>query len=246
MDRDLNRQEPTTPGLTNRDVATEADVRRSMIMARDVGVAHPEMVENLSVLRPEKVEPFGQDLVHWGSIWGGFFAYVACASILSALAISVGAIRVAPTTVPPPAGQVVATVGITAGIIMLLSCFVGGLLGGWTSNLRSRWPCTVNGLFFASLVIAAPVLLALGVALLTASGTAAATANAAALRGGVFMPGGFAVDARTLDMIASNVGWFSLGSILLLIVGALGYYAGMRAHLNDLGIKLEKPRQAKA
>lgn len=235
MDREVNRQEPSTPGLTNRDLASETDLRRSMIMARDVGVAHPEVAEARAPVDLNKVEPFGRDLVHWGSIWGAFFAYLACMAILTALALSIGAIRITPATAPP-AGQVATTLGVATGIIMLLSTFVGGMLGGWTSNLRSRAPCLVNGIYFSSVVIAAPVILALVTAMLTASATTAAAANAVATRGTALLPGGLVLDTRTMDVIASNVGWFSLGSILLLAVGAVGYLVGMRAHMRDLGI----------
>lgn len=237
MDRDFNRPEGNVPRTENLDVAPELDVRRTMVMARDVAPTHPELVENLGITRIEKVEPFGADLVHWGSIWGGFFTYLALTLILAAAAVSVGAIAVTPTPAgAPPAGQTAGAVGATMGVIMLLATFVGGLLGGWTSNLRSRWPAIVNGLVYASVVIVAPVLLTMLLGMLTASATAGAVAQVQAARGSIYLPGGLGLNAATMDAIASNVGWFSLGSILLLAVGALGYFVGMRAHLADLGL----------
>lgn len=226
MDREFNRQDVA---------ATGTDVRRSMIMARDVAPTHPEMIENLGITRMEKVEPFGSDLIHWGSIWGGWFTYLALTLILTAAAVSVGALSVTPTGVAPDAGQVAGTVGVTMGIILLLSTFVGAVLGGWTSNLRSRWPAIVNGIVYASLVIAAPVIMTLLLGILSASATAGAVAQAQATQGGVNVPG-FNMNAAMVDAIAANVGWFSLGSILMLVVGAVGYFLGMRLHLADLGL----------
>ncbi|HEY9856494.1 MAG TPA: hypothetical protein V6D05_12205 [Stenomitos sp.] len=241
MDREFNRQEVNVPGTPNLDTAAGPDLRRSMIMGRDVAPTHPELIENLGITRVEKVEPFGADLVHWGSIWGGFFAYLALTLILVAAAVSVRAITVAPATAPN-AGQIAGAVGVTMGIILIVATFVGAVLGGWTSNLRSRWPSVVNGLIYSSLVICAPVLVTMLLGLMTTSATTAAVAQVQAARGGVFVPA-FNVNAATLGAVASNVGWFSLGSILLLIVGALGYFLGMRAHLMDLGIEPRPMRE---
>lgn len=226
MERDVN--------INQGNVESATDLRRSMIMARDVTTAHPEMVENMGVTRADKVEPFGQDLVHWGSIWGGFFTYMALVSILSAFAIAVGAVNV--NAAGTNAGQAVGGIGIAVGIIMLVATFVGAVLAGWTSNIRSSWPATVNGLIYASLVITAPLLLTLFLGVLTTSATAGAVANAQALRGGVFAPGTLGVSPATLAGIGANVGWFSLGSIVMLLLGAFGYLLGMRAHLADLGL----------
>jgi len=212
-----------------------------MIMARDVAPTHPELIENLGITRLEKVEPFGADLIHWGSIWGGFFAYLTLTFILAAAAVSIRAITVAPATAPN-AGQVGGAVGVTMGVILIVSTFAGAVLAGWTSNLRSRWPSVVNGLVYASLVICAPVLMTMLLGIMTTSATAAAVAQVQAARGGVFVPA-FNVNAATLGAVASNVGWFSLGSILLLIVGALGYFVGMRAHLMDLGLERRTVRR---
>ncbi|HEY9898600.1 MAG TPA: hypothetical protein V6D00_05415 [Pantanalinema sp.] len=223
MERDYHRPEADAPTATDVDL----DIRRNMLLARNVTTAHPEMVENMAVTRYEKVEPFGNDLVHWGSIWGGFFAYLACATILSALAIAARAINPA---------QPAATIGFTVGAIMLVSTFVGALLAGWTSNLRSRYPAAVNGIIYASLVMTLPLLFGLFTGAMAASATTGAVAGAQATQGGVFVPGGLALDPRTLSMLAGQVGWFSVGSILLLAVGAAGYLAGVRSHMNDLGL----------
>lgn len=223
MERDYNRPEANAPAASDVDL----DIRRNMLMARGITTAHPEMIENMTVTRLEKVEPFGYDLVHWGSIWGGFFAYLACATILTALAIAARAINPA-----QPAG----TIGFTVGVIMLVSTFAGAVLAGWTSNLRSRYPAAVNGIIYASLVVTLPLLFGLFTGAMAASATTGAVAGAQAAQGGVYVPGGFGFDARTMNMVASQVGWFSLGSLLILAVGAAGYLVGVRSHLNDLGL----------
>jgi len=229
MDRETNRPE------VGVNVESGSEVRRGMAMARDLGVTqtHPEAVENMAVTRREKVEPFGWDLVHWGSIWGGFFTYLALVTILGAWGISAGAISASPANAPSAgtAGQI----GVGVAIVMLVATFGGAVLAGWTSNLRSRWPAVVNGLIYASLVLTAPILFTLMVGAMTASATAGAVAQVTAARGGVYTLNILGLDANTMGAIASNVGWFGLGAILLLAVGALGYYLGMRLHLRDLG-----------
>ncbi|MBO9540233.1 hypothetical protein J7643_06545 [bacterium] len=223
MERDYNRPEANAPSASDVDL----DIRRNMLMARNVTTAHPEMVENMTVTRLEKVEPFGADLVHWGSIWGGFFAYLACATILSAFAIAARAINPA---------QSAATIGFTVGLIMLVSTFVGAVLAGWTSNLRSRYPGAVNGIIYASVVLTLPLLFGLFAGTLAASATTGAVAGAQAAQGGIYMPGSVGLDPRTLSALGGNVGWFSVGSIVILALGAVGYLVGMRSHMNDLGL----------
>lgn len=231
MERDYQRSDTDAPTASDVDL----DIRRNMLMARNVTTAHPEMVENMAVTRYEKVEPFGNDLVHWGSIWGGFFAYLACVTILSALAIAVRALNPA---------QPAATIGFTVGAIMLISTFVGAVLAGWTSNLRSRYPAAVNGIIYASVVLSMPLLFGLLTGALAASATTGAVAGAQATQGNVYMPGGLGLDPRSLNMMAGQVGWFSLGSILLLAVGAFGYLAGVRSHMKDLGLT-PRPKHVK-
>lgn len=231
MDRDFNR-EVNVPPTGNLDVAP--DVRRSMIMARDVAPLHPELVENMSVTRTEKVEPFGSDLVHWGSIWGAFFMCLSSVLVLGSLAAWIGAVSVTPATAPP-AGTVATTAGITAAVILLIATYVGGLLGGWTSNIRSRWPNIVNGLVYGSLVLVAPAIFSLVLSAMVTSITANAANADQLLRGGLYTPSGLGIDPGMLISAGANVGWLFLGSILVLALGALGFYSGMRAHLADLG-----------
>lgn len=157
--------------------------------------------------RAEIRDDLGTDLIRWGSIWGGFFSFLAIATILGAIAIAAGGI---PATVTP-------AVGVTVALILLVSTFASALLAGWTSNIRRAGPALVNGVVFAAVITSLPLLLA----------TAAA---------GVALAPGGPVDFTTpaLNMIRANLLVFSLGTILMLAVGALGYFSGMKAHLRDL------------
>jgi len=239
MDREINRAPETTGAATPEGTA---EIRRGMVMARDVGVttAHPEAVENLGITRVEKVEPFGYDLVHWGSIWGGFFANLAATVILGTLAVGIGLASVSPAA-PPAAGQIAVTIGIVGAIVSFISCFVGALLAGWTSNLRSRMPALVNGLIFGSFVATVPLLVVMAAGILTSSATAGAVANAQALRGGVFSPA-LGLNPGVMGPLAANAWGFFVYTIIQVAIGAAGYMLGMRSHLSDLGLVPEQMR----
>ncbi|HBN09235.1 MAG TPA: hypothetical protein DD435_11510 [Cyanobacteria bacterium UBA8530] len=190
---------------TNTEVSP--DIRRSLIMARGM----PEVEERAARPLYEKLEPFGTDLMHWSSIWAGFFLYFAVASILGAVVIAAGGI---------PVGAPASTVGAVTAVIMVLSLFISAFLAGWTSNLRSLGPVLVNGAVLASLIIAIPLLGSIGFAAFTAATT----------------PGPIDFTPTTLSVIRANLAMFSFGSILLLAAGMLGYWAGLKAHLGNLGL----------
>lgn len=192
--------------IRNKDVReNRADVETTprITMVREPEAVRERMTER--VHRP--LDVLGNDLVHWGSIWGGVFMFLAFASILSALAIAIGGI---PATFT-------AGVGATVGTILILSTFLAAFFAGWTNNVRSVGPSIVNGLIFASLLASLPLLLTS-----VAAGVALAPAGPINLTG------------PAIALIRANLVVFSVGTILMLAAGALGFWAGMRAHLADL------------
>lgn len=240
MDRDRDVNMPRTNVEAPRaDVGTEPDLRRSMIMGRGLDTTANVREVDLPFTRNEQIAPMAGDEMRWGSIWGGFLTYFVVALTLAALAVAIGALSAPPAApgAPPPA--IGGTAAFVAGIVLLLSTFVGGLVTGWTANLRTGWGSILNGLVYGSVVVAFPVLLALftmsiasGVAAGGAAAQEAATAGTQITRGA--LPTGLNLDAGTIQMLAGNVGWFSLGSLLILAAGIVGSWLGMRAHLNQV------------
>lgn len=239
MDRDRDVNLPRTNVEVNRgDVGNEPDIRRSMIMGRGLDTTMSNREVDLPFVRNEQISPLAGDEMRWGSIWGGFLTYFVVALTLAALAVAIGALNVSPAA-GADAGQVAATAGIVGGIVLLLSTFIGGLVTGWTCNLRTGWGSILNGLVYGCLVVAFPVLLALLTTSITSGVTAGTLAATEATRPGQqitenALPAGLNLDANTIQMLAGNVGWFSLGSLLILGAGILGTWLGMRAHLNQV------------
>lgn len=238
MDRDRDVNMPRSNVEAARaDVGTEPDLRRTMIMGRGLETTADIREVDLPFVRNEQIAPMAGDEMRWGSIWGGFFTYFALTMILGALAIAIGALAISPTA-PGPAEQVATTAGVVGGIVLLLATFVGGLVTGWTANLRTGWGTILNGLVYGSLVLGLPLLLAVvSLSLGSALGSGVAAGQAAAAPGGAqvqFPAMGLTFDAATFQVVGQNVGWFSLGGILILAVGILGAWLGMRAHLNQV------------
>lgn len=234
-DRDVNMARSNLEA-PRADVTTEPDLRRSMIMGRGLDTASDIRDLDLPFVRNEQISPMAGDEMRWGSIWGGFLTYFVTALTVSALMVAIGAVAVSPAT-EGAASTIAGTAAIVVPIIMLLATFVGGLVAGWTANLRTVWGTLLNGLVYGALVVAFPVLVAL-FTMSIASGVAAggAAVQEAAAAGQQLTASGLpaGLDSTTVAMLAGNVGWFSLGSILILAVGILGTWLGMRGHLDQV------------
>lgn len=240
MDRDVNLPRPNVEAASV-DVGTEPDIRRGMIMGRGLDFAETEREAERSFMRNEQIAPRAGDEMRWGSIWGGYFAYFALTLVLGALAVAIGAAATptAPTGVAPGAPSPIAagTAGVVTGIVLLLATFVGALITGWTANLRSVWGSVMNGFVLGALISTLPVLLAivtLGLGSAVASGVAAGQAAVQPGTPQLNLPSGLGLDAATLRLLGANVGWFSLGILLIHGVSVLGSWLGMRAHLNQV------------
>ena len=238
MDRDRDVNMPRTNVEAPRaDVGTEPDLRRSMIMGRGLDTTANVRDVELPFVRNEQISPMTGDEMRWGSIWGGFFAYFALTLVLGALAVAIGATSAAPGPAGAPTGVAPTTAGVVTGIVLLLATFVGALITGWTSNLRSVWGSILNGFVLGALISSVPVLLAiftLSLGSAVASGVAAGQAAVAPGGPTLNVPSGLGLDAATIRLLAGNVGWFSLGILLIHGVAVLGSWLGMRAHLNEV------------
>lgn len=237
MDRDRDVNMPrTNVEAKSVDVGTEPDIRRSMIMGRGLETSEVGRDVDLPFTRNEQISPMAGDEMRWGSIWGGFFAYFALTLVLGALAVAIGAATVAPTPGAAP-GVSPGAAGLVTGIVLLLATFVGALITGWTANLRSAWGSILNGFVLGALISSLPVLLAVFTVSLgsaVASGVAAGQAAVAPGTPSLNLPTGFGLDAATIRLLGGNVGWFSLGVLLIHAVAVVGTWLGMRAHLDQV------------
>jgi hypothetical protein len=241
MDRDRDVNMPRSNIEAPRaDVGTETDLRRTMIMGRGLDTTADVREVDLPFTRNEQISPMAGDEMRWGSIWGGFFAYFALTLVLGALAVAIGAATVAPAPGAAPGtapGVAPTTAGVVTGLVLLLATFVGALITGWTANLRSGWGTILNGFVLGALISSLPVLLAiftLSLGSAVASGVAAGQAAVAPGTPSLNLPTGLGLDAATIQLLGSNVGWFSLGVLLIHAVAVLGTWLGMRAHLNEV------------
>lgn len=217
MERDTSRLEG------NVESAGSAEVRRGMIMARDVGTTHPEMLESRQLI--QSPELMGHQLIEWGSIWGASFVYLSLAAVLGGFAVSAGVLANV-----GPVNQTETGIGIAVtAVIAFISAICAGIVGGWTSNLRSYWPTLVNGLVLGAFITTAPMLFLMAVSSFAAGTAGAAAANQATNNLPMFGTG-------TLSTIGANLGWFSLSVLLTWGLCAYGYVLGVNRHLADLNI----------
>lgn len=217
MERDTSRVEG------NVESAGSTEIRRGMVMARDVGTTHPEMLESRQLV--QSPELMGRQLIEWGSIWGASFVYFALAAVLGGFAVSAGILANAG---PITQGEAGVGLAVTA-VIACLSAIVAGIVGGWTSNLRSFWPTLVNGLVLGAFLTTAPMLFLMAVSSVAAGAAGAAIADQPALNLPMF-------GAGTLSTVGANLGWFSLVALVIWGLCAWGYVIGVQRHLNDLNL----------
>jgi hypothetical protein len=236
MDRDVNLPRPNVEAAS-MDVGTEPDIRRSMIMGRGLDTSEFGREVDMPFVRNEQISPLAGDEMRWGSIWGGFFAYFALTLVLGALAVAIGASTAAPPPAGTPPGIAAGTAGVVTGLILLLATFAGALITGWTANLRSAWGSILNGFVLGALISSLPVLVAVFTLSLGSAVASGVAAGQAAIQPGtpqLSMPSGLGLDAATLRLLGANVGWFSLGVLLIHAVAVVGTWLGMRAHLNEV------------
>ncbi|MBI6546578.1 MAG: hypothetical protein HY692_07270 [Cyanobacteria bacterium NC_groundwater_1444_Ag_S-0.65um_54_12] len=181
-------------------IRTEGEVRRGMVMARDLGVAPSEESPTIAVA--------SGDMVHWGSVWGGFFVTLASGLILMALPIAFGA---------RPASTVSAWGLILAMIGALIATYVGSLLTGYLCGAWNRTLAGLNGLILGCVIVASTVLASIG-------GAAAGRVM------GLFPLSAF-ITPNTVTPEAIGAGWgFIISAILLVAVGFAGGVQGENLH----------------
>ncbi len=174
----------------------EPVLRTSVVMARDLGVAPTEDRPTIAVA--------SGDMVHWGSIWGGFMVAVAVGLVLAALPIAFG---VRPAATPSWWGLTLAVIG------GLVATYAGALCTGYLSGVYNRICAGFNGLILGCLLVASTVL--------------AAVSGAAAARMAGLFPLSAIVTPNTVTPEAIGSAWgFIIAALLVVTVGYAGSLQG--------------------
>lgn len=173
----------------------EPVLRTSVIMARDLGVAPTSDRPTIAVA--------SGDMVHWGSIWGGFLATAAIGLILSAFPVAFG---VAP-------GQAPSTVWGAALAVLggLVAVYLGALLTGFMSGVYNRICAGLNGAVLGCIaVVGTTIAILVGIQ--------------AARMAGLFPLTAF-ITPDTVTPAAMGSAWGYIVSALLMI--GVGFLGGM-------------------
>lgn len=179
-------------------------LRTNVIMARDLGVAPTEDRPTIAVA--------SGDMVHWGSIWGGFLVTAAVGLVLAAFPIAFG---MRPAAAPSAWG---ATLTVIGGLIAV---YVGSLVTGYLCGVYNRVCAGLNGLILGCIAVAGATVAAL-------SGLAAARMV------GLFPLSAF-ITPDTVTPEAIGAAWgYILSALLMLAAGFAGGINGLQMRENRI------------
>jgi hypothetical protein len=203
-----------TTGVSS-DVDRDVDIRRTMIMGRDV-----DYTGGTRVLASAPVNR----ILHWGPIFAGLITTMVSTLLLGALALGLGF----ESQYGVFGGLTGAEVGWGTVAVTLIAVFIGAYMTGYVSNLRARAEGVWNGFMVGVMTIFTPVLLgALG--LLGAGAAVAPRATEGAIAGDVApgVPEGVESSVRTAMTIAADNAWtVFLGGLLILGLATFAGYLG--------------------
>ncbi|MNS01055.1 hypothetical protein D3C72_323310 [compost metagenome] len=208
------------------DVDRDVDIRRTMIMGRDLDyTGTPRVLAAAPVNR----------VLHWGPIFAGLITTLVSSLLLGALALGLGFEREYGVF----GGLTGAEVGWGAVVISLLGVFIGAYLTGYVSNLRSKAEGILNGFMVGVMTIFTPILLAIfgastaaAVAGTNLPDTTNATGAAQGVANNIAAGTSPAVDAsvRNAMVLAADNAWtVFLGGLLILGLATLAGYLGAKS-----------------
>lgn len=208
------------------DVDRDVDIRRTMIMGRDMDYAG-----NTRVLASAPVNR----VLHWGPIFAGLITTLVSSLLLGALALGLGFQREYGVF----GGLTGNEVGWGSIVVMLISVFIGAYMTGYVSNLRSKAEGIFNGFMVGVMTIFTPIVLAL-LGASTAASVAATnlpdTTNAAGAVAGTAnniaanTPNSVEAGVRNALVLAADNAWtVFLGGLLILGLATLAGYLGAKS-----------------
>jgi hypothetical protein len=212
----------------NNNVEQDVDIRRTMIMGRDLDyTGTPRVLATAPVNR----------VLHWGPIMAGFITTMVSSLLLGALALGLGFDR----NFGVYGGLNSSELGWGSVIVGLISVFIGAYLTGFVSDLRSKAEGTYNGFMVGATSIFAPILLAAfgaygaaNTAVNAASNTVARTTNpdatANVIANNTQVPQTVTNSVQNALTIAADNAWMVfLGGLLILGVATLAGYLGAKS-----------------
>lgn len=222
-ERDIRTERVTDVRTDVRsDVDRDVDIRRTMIMGRDLGYDGD--------IHYQAVAPLNR-AIHWGPIFAGLTTTLVLSLLLGALFVGLGF----ESTAGVFGGLTGAEVGWGAAIALAISVFIGSYITGYVSDLRSKSEGILNGFMVGVMAILTPLALAL-----MGAGTAANVASQAA-PGAVTNPDAAVTESaeagiRNALTVAADNAWtvFAVG-MLVLGIAALAGYLGRKSR--EAGIK---------
>lgn len=221
----------------NTDVDRDVDIRRTMIMGRDLDYSG-----NTRVLASAPVNR----VLHWGPIFAGLITTLVSSLLLGALALGLGFEREYGVF----GGLTSAAVGWGSVVVMLVAVFIGSYLTGYVSNLRSKAEGIFNGFMVGVMTIFTPIVLGLfgaSTAAAVAGTNLPDTTNATGATQGVAnnIAAGTspAVDSavRNAMVIAADNAWIVfLGGLLILGLATLAGYLGAKSREKAIETMVKK------
>lgn len=247
MDENLSRPERIAGTNIDRDINTgriatdydrDVDIRRSMIMGRDL--ATPTYTQPFATVPTHRA-------IHWGPIFAGLTTSLVSTMLLGSLFLGLGFDRSYGLFGGLTGGQV----GIGAGISMILGVFVGAYLGGYVSDVRTKAEAVLNGFMTGVMSILTPIVLALfgamsaaQTATLSAAQTLPKSSNVSGVAQSVGnniaanVPSNVSAQVQNGVAIAADNAWqvFAIG-MLILGVASLAGYLGRLSRERSLGLQ---------
>lgn len=223
-ERNLRTERTPTESTTGYD--RDVDIRRTMIMGRDL-----DMYGNQHVVA---AAPMNR-ILHWGPIMAGLCISLVTSLLLGALFLGLGFDR----SFGVFGGLTSAEFGWGAAIASLIAVFIGSYITGNVSDLRSKAEGIWNGFMVGVMTILTPlVLAALGTfgAATAASTNLPDSANPAAAAGAVgtnveaAVPESVEAGVRNALTVAADNAWMVfLAGALILAVATIGGYLGAKS-----------------
>lgn len=204
------------------DQAPDVDIRRSMIMGRDLNAYG---AQNLIVAAPM------ERTVHWGPIWAGLVTTLVTTTLFGALFVGVGFSRSAGYF----GGLTPSSVGWGTVIASLIGVFIGAYLTGYVSNIRTKAEGVYNGLMVGMMTILTPVLLSVFGAfnlVNAAANTLPRTSAPGATAGNVAanVPASTQAQVSNALVVAADNAWaVFVGGVIILGLAALAGYLGRKS-----------------
>lgn len=202
----------TTGVRSDHDTDRDVDIRRTMIMGRDLG--YDGDVHYAAAVPMRRA-------LHWGPIFAGLTTTLVFSLLLGALFTGLGFDSGAGAF----GGLTASDVGWGSAIALSLAVFIGSYLTGYVSDLRSKSEGILNGFMVGVMSILTPILLAIFGAYGAAGAAASATEVPPGTDPNAIVPPSVQNQVQNALVVAADNAWtvFLVGMLVLGIATLAGY-----------------------